>query len=86
MSGNPECFADGISEDIITALSKVSQLFVIARNSAVTLKGRNVLVAGLGVRHVQIGTQGQDHPRSSSTTTAGVHPELCPRPHHARHR
>ena len=57
MSGNPECFADGISEDIITALSKVSQLFVIARNSAVTLKGRNVLVAGLGVRHVQIGTR-----------------------------
>src|SRR5271157_3379740 len=35
MSGDPEqeYFADGISEDIITALSKLSQLFVIARNS-----------------------------------------------------
>jgi len=38
MSGDPEqeYFADGISEDIITALSKLSQLFVIARNSSFT--------------------------------------------------
>jgi adenylate cyclase len=36
MSGDAEqeYFADGISEDIITALSKLSQLFVIARNSS----------------------------------------------------
>ena len=49
MSGDPEqeYFADGIAEDIITALSKLSQLFVIARNSSFTFKGRNVLVAGL---------------------------------------
>jgi adenylate cyclase len=41
MSGDPEqeYFADGISEDIITALSKISGLFVIARNSSFTFKG-----------------------------------------------
>ena len=41
MSGDPEqeYFADGISEDIITALSKLPQLFVIARNSSFTFKG-----------------------------------------------
>jgi adenylate cyclase len=62
MSGDAEqgYFADGISEDIITALSKLSQLFVIARNSAFTFKGRNVLVAQvgkcLGVRYVLEGS------------------------------
>jgi TolB-like protein/class 3 adenylate cyclase/tetratricopeptide (TPR) repeat protein len=50
MSGDVEqdYFADGISEDIITALSKVSQLFVIARNSSFTFKGRNVNVQEVG--------------------------------------
>ena len=44
MSGDPEqeYFSDGISEDIITDLSKVSALRVIARNSAFNLKGRAV--------------------------------------------
>lgn len=62
MSGDPEqdYFADGISEDIITALSKLSQLFVIARNSSFTFKGQNVHVqdvgAKLGVRHVLEGS------------------------------
>ena len=44
MSGDPEqeYFADGIAEDIITALSKLSQLFVIARNSSFTFKGKNI--------------------------------------------
>ncbi|ABC93614.1 probable adenylate cyclase protein (plasmid) [Rhizobium etli CFN 42] len=62
MSGDAEqdYFADGISEDIITALSKLSQLFVIARNSSFTFKGRNVQVqevgAKLGVRHVLEGS------------------------------
>lgn len=55
-----EYFADGISEDIITALSKLSQLFVIARNSSFTFKGRNVNVQvvgrGLGVRYVLEGS------------------------------
>ena len=50
MSGDAEqeYFADGVTEDIITALSKLSQLFVIARNSSFTFKGRNVLVAEVG--------------------------------------
>jgi adenylate cyclase len=62
MSGDTEqeYFADGISEDIITALSKLSQLFVIARNSSFTFKGRNVLVTevgkSLGVRYVLEGS------------------------------
>lgn len=44
MSGDAEqeYFSDGISEDIITDLSKVSALSVIARNSAFTFKGKNV--------------------------------------------
>ncbi|PBB38453.1 adenylate/guanylate cyclase domain-containing protein [Mesorhizobium sp. WSM3868] len=62
MSGDAEqdYFADGISEDIITALSKLSQLFVIARNSSFTFKGQNVHVqevgSKLGVRHVLEGS------------------------------
>jgi adenylate cyclase len=57
MSGDAEqeYFADGISEDIITALSKLPQLFVIARNSSFTFKGKHVLVTevarSLGVGH-----------------------------------
>jgi adenylate cyclase len=44
MSGDPEqeYFADGMVEDIITALSRFEQLFVIARNSSFTYKGRAV--------------------------------------------
>ena len=44
MSGDPEqeYFADGMVEDIITALSRFNQLFVIARNSSFTYKGRAV--------------------------------------------
>ena len=44
MSGDPEqeYFADGIAEDMITDLSKISSLFVIARNSAFTYKGKPV--------------------------------------------
>ena len=62
MSGDAEqdYFADGISEDIITALSKLPQLFVIARNSSFTFKGRSVNVQevgrNLGVRYVLEGS------------------------------
>ncbi|MBD9375578.1 tetratricopeptide repeat protein [Rhizobium sp. ARZ01] len=62
MSGDAEqeYFADGISEDIITALSKLAQLFVIARNSSFTFKGRNVNVQEVGnslnVRYVLEGS------------------------------
>jgi adenylate cyclase len=47
MSGDAEqeYFSDGISEDIITDLSKVSALSVVARNTAFTFKGKNVDVA-----------------------------------------
>jgi adenylate cyclase len=58
MSGDPEqeFFADGISEDLITALSKIRWFFVIARNSTFTYKGQAVEVTQvareLGVRYV----------------------------------
>jgi adenylate cyclase len=62
MSGDTEqeFFADGIAEDLITALSRYPSLFVIARNSSFTYKGRAVDVkpAGreLGVRYVLEGS------------------------------
>ncbi|HEU5067556.1 MAG TPA: adenylate/guanylate cyclase domain-containing protein, partial [Sphingomicrobium sp.] len=62
MSGDAEqdYFADGISEDIITSLSKLPQLFVIARNSSFTFKGKNVNIREigreLGVRYVLEGS------------------------------
>jgi adenylate cyclase len=62
MSGDPdqEYFADGVVEDITTALSRTSWLFVIARNSAFTFKGRAVDVRQvgreLGVRYVLEGS------------------------------
>jgi adenylate cyclase len=62
MSVDPEqeFFADGIAEDIITALSRYSSLFVIARNSCFSFKGRAVDVKQvgreLGVRYVLEGS------------------------------
>jgi TolB-like protein/class 3 adenylate cyclase len=62
MSGDPdqEYFADGMVEDIITALSRFKSLFVIARNSSFTYKGRAVDVKQvgreLGVRYVLEGS------------------------------
>ena len=62
MSGDPEqeYFADGVVEDIITALSQFKELFVIARNSSFTFKGRPVDVKqvgrDLGVRYVLEGS------------------------------
>ncbi len=62
MSGDPEqeYFSDGITEDIITDLSQVSGLFVIARNSTFTFKGKPVHVKEvsrkLGVRYVVEGS------------------------------
>src|SRR6266404_1943984 len=58
MSGDPEqeYFADGMVEEIITALSRIRWLFVIARNSSFTYKGQSVDVKQvgreLGVRYV----------------------------------
>ena len=62
MSGDPEqeYFSDGITEDIITTLSKTDQLFVIARNSTFTYKGKPVKIKQvakeLGVRYVLEGS------------------------------
>ena len=62
LSGDPEqdYFADGVVEDIITALSRIRWLFVIARNSSFTYKGRAVDVKQigreLGVRYVLEGS------------------------------
>jgi TolB-like protein len=62
MSGDPDqdYFADGVVEDIITALSRFQQLFVIARNSSFTYKGRAVdmrqVGRELGVRYLLEGS------------------------------
>jgi adenylate cyclase len=62
MSGDPEqgYFADGIAEDIITTLSKLSDLFVIARNSSFTYRDKDMTVqqvsAELGVRYLLEGS------------------------------
>ena len=62
MSGDPEqeYFADGMVEEIITALSRFKWLFVIARNSSFTFKGKAVDIKEvgrrLGVRYVLEGS------------------------------
>jgi TolB-like protein/Flp pilus assembly protein TadD len=62
MSGDPEqeYFADGISEDIITGLSKLHWFFVIARNSSFIYKGKAIdmkrVARELGVRYVLEGS------------------------------
>ncbi len=62
MSGDPEqeYFSDGVAEDIITELSRYNELFVIARNSTFTYKGKAVEVTKvareLGVRYVLEGS------------------------------
>jgi adenylate cyclase len=62
MSDDPrqEYFADGMTEDLITDLSKISGLFIIARNSTFTYKGKTVTIRQvaeeLGVRYVLEGS------------------------------
>jgi adenylate cyclase len=62
MSGDPgqEYFSDGITEDLTTGLAKISSLFVIARNSASTYKGKAVKVQDvsreMGVQYVLEGS------------------------------
>jgi TolB-like protein/Tfp pilus assembly protein PilF len=71
LSGDPEqeYFSDGLSEEIINALSKSEDLFVIARNSSFTYKGKPVNVKQvsreLGVRYVLEGSvrKSEDHVR-----------------------
>jgi adenylate cyclase len=69
MSDDPkqEFFNDGITEEIITALSKISQFFVIARNSTFTYKGKAVKIKQvseeLGVQYVLEGSVRRDGDR-----------------------
>jgi TolB-like protein len=69
LSGDAEqdYFADGVVEDIITALSRIRWLFVIARNSSFTYKGRTVdekqVGRELGVRYVVEGSVRQSQGR-----------------------
>jgi TolB-like protein len=66
MSGDPEqeYFADGMVEDIVTALSRFKELLVIARNSSFAYKGRSVdvqqVARDLGVRYVLEGSVRKD--------------------------
>jgi TolB-like protein len=84
MSGDPEqeYFADGMAEEIITALSRCGSLFVIARNSSFAYKGRSVDVRQigreLGVRYVLEGSVRRSGDRLRFTgqlieATAGGH-------------
>jgi adenylate cyclase len=69
LSGDPEqdYFGDGIAEDIITDLSKVSALFVVARNTSFTLKGKAVeidqVARKLDVKYVLEGSVRKAGPR-----------------------
>jgi adenylate cyclase len=69
MSGDPgqEYFSDGITEDIITELSRFRELFVIARNSSFSYKGKSTKVQDigrdLGVSHVVEGSVRRAGPR-----------------------
>jgi TolB-like protein/class 3 adenylate cyclase len=84
MSGDPEqeYFADGMVEEITTAISRLPWLFVIARNSAFTYKGRAVdvrqVASELGVRYVLEGSVRKAGNRVRITgqlidTTTGAH-------------
>lgn len=84
MSGDPEqeYFADGICEDVITALSKLRWFFVIARNSTFQYKGKSLdvrqVARELGVRYVLEGSVRKGGTRLRITTqlidaTAGTH-------------
>jgi adenylate cyclase len=91
MSGDPEqeFFADGMVDDIITALSRYPSLFVIARNSSFTYKGRAVDVKQigreLGVRYVLEGSVrkapaiASASPRNSSRPRPGTTSGPTPR-------
>jgi len=74
ISGDPaqEYFCDGVVEDVITGLSRMKWLFVIARNSSFTYKGRAVDVKQvgreLGVRYVLEGSVRKSGDRVRITT------------------
>ncbi len=83
LSGDPEqeYFADGMAEDLITDLSRISGLFVIARNSSFSYRGQSVKVRQvaeeLGVRYVlegsvrRVGDQVRINTQLIDATTGG---------------
>jgi len=87
MSGDPEqeYFADGMVEEIITALSRVRSLFVIARNSSFTYKGKAVDIRQvgreLGVRYVLEGSvrKAGNRIRQGEVEKAIEHQQQCER-------
>jgi hypothetical protein len=76
MSADPEqeFLADGIAEDVITAFSRYPSLFVIARNSSFTYKGRPVDVKTVGRELGQLGRT--DEARGALQTAVAVAPAL----------
>ena len=85
MSGDPEqeYFSDGISEDLITALSKLRWFFVIARNSSFIYKGKAVhmkqVADELGVGYVVEGSvrKGGDRVRITAQLTTSPPAAIC---------
>lgn len=95
LSNDPEqeYFSDGISEDLITDLSKLSSLFVIARNSAFSYKGQTIrpeqISQELGVRYILHGSvrKADNHVRITAqlvdtTTNSQLWAERYDRPWH----
>ena len=73
LSGDPaqDYFADGITENLTTDLSRIRDSFVIARNTAFTFKGKNVdakeIGRELGVRYVLEGSVQRERTACAST-------------------
>ena len=78
LSGDPsqDYFADGITENLTTDLSRIPNSFVIARNTAFTYKGKNVdakeIGKELGVRYVLEGSVQRDGTVSASTRSSST--------------
>ena len=74
LSGDPsqDYFADGITENLTTDLSRIRNSFVIARNTAFTFKGKNIdakeIGKELGVRYVLEGSVQRDGTACASTS------------------
>jgi TolB-like protein len=79
MSGDPnqDYFCDGLTENMITALSKTPKMFVIARNSTFTYKGKavkvNQIAEELGVQYVLEGSVRKEGDRVRITAQTGHH-------------
>ena len=80
LSGDPsqDYFADGITEDLTSDLSRIAGSFVISRNTAFTFKGKAVdarqIGRELGVRYVLEGSVRRMEARSASTRSSSTRP------------